>query len=46
MLGLDMSLPNAAAASYAWEDRRRRSEDAIEGPRAFAEKREPRWTGR
>ena len=23
-----------------------RSEDAVEGPRAFAEKREPRWRGR
>ena len=22
------------------------SEDALEGPRAFAEKREPRWRGR
>lgn len=29
-----------------WRDRMRRSEDFKEGPRAFAEKREPRWTGR
>jgi enoyl-CoA hydratase len=27
-------------------DRVRQTEDAAEGPRAFAEKREPRWTGR
>ena len=27
-------------------DRIRKSEDAKEGPRAFAEKRAPRWTGR
>lgn len=46
MRGLDMSLPEAGRASYEWEDRRRRSEDSVEGPRAFAEKRTPKWTGR
>ncbi|MGE5595297.1 MAG: enoyl-CoA hydratase-related protein [Hyphomicrobiales bacterium] len=46
MKGLDMSLPDANVARYEWEMRRRRSEDAIEGPRAFAEKRAPNWTGR
>lgn len=31
---------------YVWEDRRRSSRDAVEGPRAFAERREPTWEGR
>ncbi len=46
MDGLDFGLEQAAKRPYAWEMRRRRSEDAVEGPRAFAEKREPNWTGR
>ena len=29
-----------------WRDRLRQSEDYKEGPRAFAEKRAPRWTGK
>ncbi|WP_045739898.1 enoyl-CoA-hydratase DpgD [Actinoplanes rectilineatus] len=43
---VDMPLPEAFTAVYRWEERRRRSADAVEGPRAFAEKRDPRWTGR
>jgi enoyl-CoA hydratase/carnithine racemase len=41
-----MPLEEAFAATYPWEERRMRSQDAIEGPRAFAEKREPRWQAR
>lgn len=44
--GLDMTLPEAFDADYEWEAKRRTSEDAREGPRAFAEKREPQWKGR
>jgi len=45
-LSVDMPLEQAFTARYAWEERRMRSADAIEGPRAFAEKRRPRWQGR
>lgn len=44
--GLLLPLPEAATARYEWEMRRRSSEDSVEGPRAFAEKRTPNWTGR
>jgi dehydration protein DpgD len=44
--GLDMPLAEAGRAHFDWESKRRQSEDAIEGPRAFAEKRSPNWTGR
>jgi len=44
MAGLDVaSLREAFHGEYPWELRRRASGDAREGPRAFAEKREPRW---
>lgn len=46
IVGLDYSLEQAAKRPYEWEMRRRRSDDAVEGPRAFAEKRAPNWTGR
>jgi dehydration protein DpgD len=45
MRSLDTPLPDAFAASYEWEERRRRGDDAQEGPRAFAEHREPSWQG-
>jgi enoyl-CoA hydratase/carnithine racemase len=46
MVGLTMALPEAGEARYEWESKRRKSEDAVEGPRAFAEKRAPNWQGR
>ena len=46
MRSLDMPLEEAFSATYPWEERRRLSQDAVEGPRAFAEKREPVWQAR
>lgn len=46
MRGLDMALPQAFYSEYEWEQKRQRSTDTLEGPRAFAEKREPRWVGK
>ncbi|GGS00207.1 enoyl-CoA hydratase [Micromonospora fulviviridis] len=43
---LDRPLPEAFTGRYGWEERRRASRDAVEGPRAFAEKRAPVWLGR
>jgi enoyl-CoA hydratase/carnithine racemase len=43
---LDLPLPEAFHATYEVEERRRTSRDALEGPRAFTEKRTPRWEGR
>lgn len=41
-----LPMERAFATRYVWEERRMHSEDALEGPRAFAEKRPPRWRGR
>ena len=43
--GLGLPLRQAMATVYPAEERRRASRDSLEGPRAFAEKRAPRWTG-
>ena len=45
MRGLDMPLPQAFYTDHPAERQRRNSADALEGPRAFAEKRPPRWQG-
>jgi crotonobetainyl-CoA hydratase/dehydration protein DpgD len=42
----DRSLKDAFASRYAQEELRTRSRDAVEGPLAFVQKREPEWLGR
>ncbi|MBL8546437.1 MAG: enoyl-CoA hydratase/isomerase family protein [Hyphomonadaceae bacterium] len=46
MLGCDLPLAEAIARQWEWQGVRamRASRDAIEGPRAFAEKRRPVWS--
>ena len=44
--GLDMSLPSALTQDQLFSLRNRQTEDAAEGPRAFAEKRTPNYVGR
>ena len=39
-------LEQAFRTRYRWEERRMHSADALEGPRAFVEKRPPQWQGR
>jgi enoyl-CoA hydratase/carnithine racemase len=46
MQGLGRELRSAMNAEYPLEVSRRNSEDSREGPRSFAEKRQPLWTGR
>ena len=43
---LHLSLAEANRYVAPWEARRRTSDDAKEGPKAFAERRTPDWTGR
>ena len=45
MVGLEVPLPAAMRGSYPVLQRHFVSDDAVEGPRAFADKREPNWTG-
>jgi crotonobetainyl-CoA hydratase len=44
--GLDLTLREANATAFPLYKQFVASEDFIEGPKAFAEKRKPRWTGR
>lgn len=46
MQGLDMALPDAFHHDFPAVAAMRASDDAREGPLAFAEKRTPRWQGR
>jgi len=45
MKGLDLPLEAAMNNNYYLYQMMLQSEDAVEGPKAFAEKREPRWKG-
>jgi enoyl-CoA hydratase/carnithine racemase len=45
MGSVDMRLEQAFTTRFPQEERRMHSQDAIEGPRAFAEKRAPVWRG-
>jgi crotonobetainyl-CoA hydratase len=44
--GIAGSVEDAMSRRYDMVARMRQSQDMVEGPRAFAEKRPPQWTGR
>ena len=46
LMGLGQPLDVALHLSYTEVEKMRRSEDIVEGPRAFAEKRKPNWKAR
>ncbi|MFH1651137.1 MAG: enoyl-CoA hydratase-related protein [Chloroflexota bacterium] len=46
MTGLDLPLVTAINVAYYGTQKMRASEDAVEGPKAFSEKRPPQWKGR
>jgi enoyl-CoA hydratase/carnithine racemase len=46
MKGLDLSLEEAVSKRFPGFQHLMQSDDFLEGPRAFAEKREPQWKGR
>ncbi|MGE0057116.1 MAG: enoyl-CoA hydratase-related protein [Dehalococcoidia bacterium] len=46
LLGLDMPLGQAMNTRFPEQEKALSSQDAVEGPKAFAEKRKPVWQGR
>jgi dehydration protein DpgD len=46
LMGSALPLDTALRMNYTEAEKMRRSEDTVEGPRAFAEKRKPNWKGR
>jgi enoyl-CoA hydratase/carnithine racemase len=45
MAGLGRPVEEALGHKYEIMERLMKSKDAVEGPRAFSEKRKPNWTG-